>query len=358
MSNTFGKLFTLTTYGESHGSQIGGVIDGCPSDIPIDLNEIQLELDRRKPGQSELVTSRNEEDIVTFHSGFFDGRTTGTPIHFSILNKDQRSRDYGNLAQVFRPSHADYTYQKKYGLRDFRGGGRSSARETACRVVAGALAKQLLASKGILIRACVKSVYQNKLGLTENIEWSSVEQRKTRAANQRLDNLFTTDILNAKRNGDSLGGQVYCEIKGLPVGLGEPVYDKFHARLGSGILSINACKGFEIGSGYYGSTLKGSDHNDSFRLSNSKQISTLTNYSGGVQGGITNGEDVYFTAAFKPIATIIKEQKSININLEEINFLANGRHDPCVLPRAVPIVEAMAAITTLDFFLIHQSRNF
>ncbi|MGB0869660.1 MAG: chorismate synthase [Flavobacteriales bacterium] len=358
MSNTFGKIFCLTTYGESHGIQIGGIIDGCPSGIPLDLDAIQKELDRRKPGQSEIVSPRKEEDIVHFHSGIFDGCTTGTPIQFTIYNKDQRSKDYGNIANIFRPSHADYTYQKKYGIRDYRGGGRSSARETACRVVAGAIAKQLLLAKGIRIRACVKSVHQNKLAANENIEWPFVEQFKTRAANQRLHNLFESDILEAKEKGDSLGGQVHCEIIGAPVGLGEPIYDKLHARLGSAMLSINACKGFEIGSGFLGTTLKGSEHNDSFQINGKQEISTVSNFSGGVQGGISNGEPIYFAVAFKPTATIIKPQKSVTNQNKAIEFLTQGRHDPCVLPRAVPVVEAMAAITMLDFILLNKSRQF
>lgn len=358
MSNTFGTLFKVTTYGESHGKQIGGIIDGCPSGIPLDFVAIQKELERRKPGQSNLVTQRKEPDIVEFHSGLFEGKTTGTPIHFSILNTNHKSKDYGNIKEIYRPSHADYTYEQKYGIRDFRGGGRSSARETASRVVAGAIAKQLLALKGIQLRSCVKSVHQDSLQDGEFIEWSTVESFKTRAANSRLDQLFETNILKAKKEGDSLGGQVYCEVLGLPTGLGEPVFDKLHARLGFAILGINACKGFEIGSGFSGTHLKGSEHNDEFEFDENRKIKTKTNYSGGVQGGITNGETLYFSAAFKPTATIIQKQSSITSTDQEIVYLAQGRHDPCILPRAIPIVEAMTALTILDFYLLNQSRTF
>ena len=358
MSNTFGTLFRVTTYGESHGPQIGGIIDGCPSNIELDFDEIQNELDRRKPGQSNLVTQRKEADKVEFHSGIFEGKTTGTPIHFSIQNTNPRSKDYDNIQDIYRPSHADYTYDEKYGVRDYRGGGRSSARETACRVVAGAIAKQLLATKGIKIQACVKSVYQNQLEKGEEIEWANVEEFKTRAANERLDRLFESDILRAKKQGNSLGGQVYCEVSGLPTGLGEPIFDKFHARLGSAILSINACKGFDIGSGFEGTELTGSEHNDPFKVDENNNITTKTNYSGGVQGGITNGELLYFSAAFKPTATIIRKQESVTTDKKEVVYMANGRHDACILPRAVPIVEAMTAITVLDFWLINQSRQF
>ena len=358
MSNTFGTLFKLTTYGESHGKQIGGIIDGCPSNITLCLESVQEELNRRKPGQSNLVTQRKEPDTVEFHSGLFEGKTTGTPIHFSIVNTNQRSKDYGNIKEVYRPSHADYTYDKKYGIRDYRGGGRSSARETACRVVAGAIAKQLLASKGIKIRSCVTSVYHHVIDQGDKIEWSLVEGFKTRAANQRLNTLFEQEILKAKKEGDSLGGQVYCEVLGLPVGLGEPVFDKLHARLGYAILGINACKGFQIGSGFSGTALKGSEHNDAFYIDSNQDVKTKTNYSGGTQGGITNGEPLYFTAAFKPTATIIQKQQSITSDSEEIVYLAKGRHDPCILPRAIPIVEAMTALTILDFYLLQQSRQF
>ncbi len=356
MSNTFGTLFKITTYGESHGSQIGGIIDGCPSNVELSYDEIQKELERRKPGQSNLVSQRKEADLVEYHSGIFEGRTTGTPIHFSIQNTNQKSKDYGNIREIYRPSHADYTYDKKYGIRDFRGGGRSSARETACRVVAGAIAKQILESKGIQIRSCVKTVHTNGLYKDEVIDWIKVESFKTRAANERLHQIFEADILKAKKEGDSLGGQVYCEVLGLPAGLGEPVFDKLHARLGAAILGINACKGFEIGSGFEGTKLKGSEHNDPFTVDEYKNVSTKTNYSGGVQGGISNGQTLYFSAAFKPTATIIQKQESITSDSQGIVYLAQGRHDPCILPRAIPIVEAMAAITVLDFYLLHQSR--
>lgn len=358
MSNTFGTLFKLTTYGESHGSEIGGIVDGCPSGIELDLESIQKELDRRKPGQSNLVSQRKEPDVVEFHSGIFEGKTTGTPIHFSIKNKNHKSKDYGNIKEIYRPSHADYTYHQKYGIRDHRGGGRSSARETASRVVGGAIAKQLLALKGIHIRSCVKSVYQDHLTEGEQIDWNSVESFKTRAANSRLNECFEKSILKAKKAGDSLGGHVYCEVLGLPIGLGEPVFDKLHARLGFAILGINACKGFEIGSGFEGTQIKGSEHNDEFVLDENQQIATKTNYSGGVLGGITNGENIYFSAAFKPTATIIQKQSSVTTDHKEVVYLAQGRHDACILPRAVPIVEAMTALTLIDFYLINQSRSF
>lgn len=357
MSNTFGTLFRITTYGESHGSQIGGIIDGCPSNITLSFEEIQKELDRRKPGQSNLVSQRKEADIVEYHSGIFEGKTTGTPIHFSIQNTNQRSKDYGNIKEIYRPSHADFTYDKKYGIRDFRGGGRSSARETACRVVAGAIAKQILASKGVQIRSCVKTVYTNRLGKDEAIEWIKVESFKTRAANERLHIAFEKDILKAKKEGDSLGGQVYCEVLGLPAGLGEPVFDKLHARLGSAILGINACKGFEIGSGFEGTLLKGSEHNDPFTVDEYKNVSTKTNFSGGVQGGISNGQPLYFSAVFKPTATVIQKQESITSEMEEVVYMAQGRHDPCILPRAIPIVEAMTALTVIDFYLLQETRQ-
>jgi chorismate synthase len=351
MSNTFGKIFRLTTYGESHGSQIGGIIDGCPSNFELDFEKIQQELDRRKPGQSNLTTQRKEEDIVFFNSGIFEGKTTGTPIHFSIQNKDQRSKDYSNIKDVYRPSHADYTYQQKYGIRDYRGGGRSSARETACRVVAGAIAKQILQQKGIQIRACVDSVYSFDLDIDySKINWSEIEQRKTRAGSETLDQQIEKSILKAKKDGDSLGGTIYTEIVGLPVGIGEPVFDRFHARLAYGILGINAVKGFEIGRGFKSTRYKGSENNDSL-VNENGNIQTSTNHSGGVLGGITNGEVVYFRTAFKPTATIIKNQGTINEQGENISFKAQGRHDPCVLPRAVPIVEAMAALVCLDFIL-------
>ncbi|MCT4666217.1 MAG: chorismate synthase [Flavobacteriales bacterium] len=356
MSNSFGSLFKLTTYGESHGEQIGGIIDGCPANITLDLDFIQSELDRRKPGQSSLTTTRKESDIVHFHSGIFEGKTTGTPIAFSIKNKDQRSKDYSNIKEVFRPSHADFTYQKKYGIRDYRGGGRSSARETACRVVAGAVAKCILQKSGIQIRACVDSVYQYRITDLNQINWESVEQFDTRAGNQKYNQYFREAILEAQREGNSLGGSVYTEVLGLPVGLGEPVFDKFQARLGYALLGINAVKGFEIGKGFLATEMKGSEHNDAFEKKG-ENIHTKTNHAGGVLGGITNGEKVYFRTAFKPTATILKEQNSVNTENESIKFTAKGRHDACVLPRAVVIVEAMAALVCMDFLLLEQSRK-
>ncbi|MGB1219412.1 MAG: chorismate synthase [Flavobacteriales bacterium] len=358
MYNTFGTLFKLHSYGESHGSEIGGIIDGCPANFKLDFDAIQAELDRRKPGQSELTTSRKEADQVEFQSGIFEGKTTGTPIHFRIKNKDQRSKDYGNLSEVFRPSHADFTYQKKYGNRDFRGGGRASARETACRVVAGAIAKQFLATKGIKIRACVSQIYDKQFTDYQNIEWDLVEGFQSRAAHSNYDKLFKKDIQKAKADGDSLGGVIYTEVLQLPIGLGEPVFQKLHAQLGAAILGINACKGFEIGSGFSSSFMKGSEHNDAFVLDEKQEnIRTKTNYSGGVQGGISNGETLYFKAAFKPTATVIQHQKTVDKNLNIIDLEIKGRHDPCVLPRAVPIVEAMTALCLFDALLLHHSRQ-
>lgn len=353
--NSTGKLFVLTTFGESHGEAIGGVIDGCPAGLKIDFDFIQNELDRRKPGQSHIVTQRKESDTVKFLSGIFEGTTTGAPIGFIINNDDQRSKDYDHIKDTFRPSHADYTYHAKYGHRDYRGGGRSSARETACRVAGGAIAKLLLKKYGIEINAYVSQVGKLKLEKDyTQLDLSKTESNIVRCPDENRAKEFIAYIEEVRKGGDTVGGVVSCIIKNTPVGLGEPVFDKLHADLGKAMLSINAAKGFDYGSGFSGACTLGSQHNDEF-IKGEKGISTKTNNSGGVQGGISNGEDIYFKVAFKPVATILKEKNSVNSNLEEVKVSGRGRHDPCVLPRAVPIVEAMAALTIADFLLRNKS---
>ena len=351
MSNSFGKIFKLTTFGESHGEGIGGIIDGCPAGLNINLEAIQLELNKRKPGQSDISTSRNESDIVEFYSGVFDKKTTGTPIGFFIKNKDQRSKDYSEIKKTYRPSHADFTYDRKYGFRDYRGGGRSSARETACRVVGGAIAKQVLQLKNIEILAYTKSI--GNIALNKEVNFTQIKElRNNRVKCPDLDiaNHMEESIMDAKSNGDSLGGIVHCIIQGVEPGLGEPVFDKFNALLAQAMLSINAVKGFEIGSGFNGASQLGSTQNDAFIIENGN-IKTTSNNSGGIQGGISNGAPITFNVAFKPVATIEKKQDTVSIENETIQLLATGRHDPCVVPRAIPIVEAMAAIVTLDLLL-------
>ena len=344
--NSFGKLFTLTTYGESHGPALGGVIDGCPSGIVLDLEAIQNDLDRRKPGQSAIVTQRKEPDVVKFHSGIFEGVTTGTSIGFVIENTNQKSHDYSHIKDSYRPSHADYTYDKKYGVRDYRGGGRSSARETACRVVAGAIAKQML--KSIEITAYVSGVGTLKLDKPySELDLTQTESNIVRCPDAEMAAKMETYIKQVRGKGDTVGGVVSCVIKNVPIGLGEPVFDKLHAELGKAMLSINAVKGFEYGSGFEGSTMYGSQHNDLFN----NDGTTKTNYSGGVQGGITNGMDIYFNVAFKPVATLIQKYDTIDKDGNAIEMQGKGRHDPCVVPRAVPIVEAMAALVIADFYL-------
>lgn len=352
--NSFGNIFKLTTFGESHGISIGGIIDGCPSNQPVDINAIQLELQRRRPGQSKIVTQRKEKDEVIFKSGVFEGKTTGTPIAFEIINGDSKSKDYSHIKDVYRPSHADFTYQKKYGHRDYRGGGRSSARETASRVVAGALAKQLLGN--IKINAYTSSVGKIEMEDTyHNIDFSNIEKNAVRCPNLKLAEEMETYIKKVRKEGDTVGGVVSCVIKNVPIGLGDPVFDKLHADLGKAMLSINAVKGFEIGSGFNGTKMKGSEHNDLIGIDEK----TETNYSGGVQGGISNGMDIYFKVAFKPVATLMQKQKTINTNQEEVEMKGKGRHDPCVVPRAVPIVEAMAALVIIDHLLLYNSnKNF
>ena len=348
--NTFGNIFKLTTFGESHGAALGGVIDGCPSGLKIDLNAIQIEMDRRKPGQSAIVTQRKESDTVTFYSGIFEGETTGTPIGFLIHNTDQKSKDYSHIKNSYRPSHADYVYDKKYGKRDYRGGGRSSARETACRVVAGAIAKQILSN--VKITAYVSSVGEIKIDKHySDLDFSEIEKNPVRCADSNTASLMEEHIREIRKEGDTIGGIVSCVIENTPIGLGEPVFDKLHADLGKAMLSINAVKGFEFGSGFQGTQLKGSQHNDSFN-SDGK---TKTNNSGGVQGGISNGMDIYFNVAFKPVATIMKAQETIDSSNNVVEMKGKGRHDPCVVPRAVPIVEAMAALVLVDFYLINRT---
>ena len=348
--NTFGNIFKLTTFGESHGAALGGVIDGCPSGLKIDLNAIQIEMDRRKPGQSAIVTQRKESDTVTFYSGIFEGETTGTPIGFLIHNTDQKSKDYSHIKDSYRPSHADYVYDKKYGKRDYRGGGRSSARETACRVVAGAIAKQILSN--VKITAYVSSVGEIKIEKHySDLDFLEIEKNPVRCADSNTASLMEEHIREIRKEGDTIGGIVSCVIENTPIGLGEPVFDKLHADLGKAMLSINAVKGFEFGSGFQGTQLKGSQHNDSFN-SDGK---TKTNNSGGIQGGISNGMDIYFNVAFKPVATIMKAQETIDSSNNVVEMKGKGRHDPCVVPRAVPIVEAMAALVLVDFFLINRT---
>lgn len=347
--SSYGTLYTLTTFGESHGPAIGGIIDGFPAGFLVDFEAIQKELDRRKPGQSKLVTQRKESDKVQFLSGIFEGKTTGTPIGFLIPNEDQKSKDYSHLKDSYRPSHADFTYDAKYGHRDHTGGGRSSARETASRVVAGALAKQFLDKQGIQIIAFVDQIGAIKLSDQEilNAEYSSIEQSIVRCPNHSKAAKMKVLIETIKKQGDSVGGSIYCSISGVTAGLGEPVFDKLHAELGKAMLSINAVKGFEIGSGFSSISMLGSQHNDEFVT---KGV-TKTNYSGGIQGGISNGMPINFRTAFKPVATILSPQNSINSSGNSIVVEGKGRHDACVVPRAVVIVEAMAAIVLMDFFL-------
>ena len=352
--SSIGTIFKLTTFGESHGVAIGGVIDGVPSNLTINFESIQDELDRRKPGQSAIVTQRKESDKVQFLSGIFEGKTTGAPIGFIIPNDDQRSGDYSHISDSFRPSHADFTYEKKYGHRDYRGGGRSSARETASRVVAGAIAKQILSLQNIHIQAFVDQVGNIQLSSDEllNLNYDTIENNPVRCPIPSKAEEMEVLIREVRKDGDTIGGCVRCEIKGVPIGLGEPVFDRLNAELGKAMLSINAAKGFEYGSGFSGVELRGSQHNDAFQ----EDGTTLTNHSGGIQGGISNGMPIYFRVAFKPVATIIQEQDSIDKNGNKIVVSGKGRHDPCVVPRAVPIVESMAAIVLLDFVLRNNAR--
>ena len=350
--NTYGTIFKLSTFGESHGKAIGGVIDGCPAGVELDLEAIQRDLDRRKPGQSAIVTQRKEPDEVEFFSGIFEGKTTGTPIGFAIHNTNQKSKDYSHIKDSYRPSHADYVYDEKYGIRDYRGGGRSSARETASRVVAGAIAKQFL--NPLSINAYVSAVGNLQLETDPStVDLTEIEKNPVRCPDQAKAAEMEAYIKQIRKEGDTIGGVVTCVIKNVTVGLGEPVFDKLHAELGKAMLSINAVKGFEYGSGFEGTTMKGSAHNDLFNTDGTTQ----TNQSGGVQGGISNGMDIYFRVAFKPVATIMQNQETINSKGDTVAMQGKGRHDPCVVPRAVPIVEAMAALVLADFTLLKRTNK-
>jgi chorismate synthase len=350
--NIYGTLFRLATYGESHGPAIGGVIDGCPAGIKLDLEAIQNDLDRRKPGQSAIVTQRKEPDEVRFYSGIFEGKTTGTPIGFAIHNTNQKSKDYSHIKDSYRPSHADYVYDEKYGIRDYRGGGRSSARETASRVVAGAIAKQFLSPMSI--QAYVSGVGTLAMNThPSDVDFSTIEDNPVRCPEPKMAVAMENYIKQIRKEGDTVGGIITCVIKNVPVGLGEPVFDKLHTELGKAMLSINAVKGFEYGSGFAGTQMKGSEHNDLFNTDGTTQ----TNRSGGIQGGISNGMDIYFNVAFKPVATIMQNQETINSKGEKVEMQGKGRHDPCVVPRAVPIVEAMAALVLADFSLLKRTNK-
>ncbi|MDA8971315.1 chorismate synthase [Flavobacteriaceae bacterium] len=347
--STFGNYFKLTTFGESHGEAMGGVIDGCPAGVSIDLDAIENQMMRRRPGQSTIVTQRKEADTVRFLSGIFEGKTTGSPIGFIIENTNQKSADYTHIKDSYRPSHADYTFDKKYGHRDYRGGGRSSARETACRVAAGAIASQLLGA--IAITGYVSSVGDLTLEKPyQELDFNTVDSNVVRCPDAEMASKMIAKIKEVKKQGDTIGGIITCVIQNVPVGLGEPVFDKLHAQLGKAMLSINAVKGFEFGSGFKGATMNGSEHNDLFN----QDGTTKSNLSGGVQGGISNGMDIYFRVAFKPVATIMQKQQTINSKGEKVEMQGKGRHDPCVVPRAVPIVEAMAALTIADFWLANK----
>lgn len=353
--NSFGTIYKLTTFGESHGPAIGGIIDGCPAGLNIDLDFIQNELAKRKPGQSRITTQRREEDEVDFLSGIFEGVTTGTSIGFMIKNNNQKSQDYSHIKDKYRPSHADYTYDSKYGNRDYRGGGRSSARETACRVVAGAIAKQILQHHNISVDGYVSQVGNIKLNQHySELNLSLTFNNAVRCPDENVAEEMFKLIDDTRKQGDTIGGIVSCVIKGTPVGLGEPVFDRLEADLAKGMLSINASKGFEFGSGFNGVTQNGSEHNDEFYIKNNR-VKTKTNNSGGIQGGISNGEDIYFNVAFKPVATIMQKQQTINTLHKEADIEGKGRHDPCVLPRAVTIVESMAAITLVDHLLRNRA---
>jgi len=358
MGNTFGTLFRITTWGESHGAGVGVVIDGCPPNLPLTATEIQAELDRRRPGQSAIVTPRKEADSLEILSGLYEGRTTGTPISLLVRNTDQRPSAYDEMLKKFRPSHADYTYQTKYGLRDPRGGGRSSARETVGRVAAGAIAKKILSlSAGVEIRAYVAQVQDIEMGpLAEFPSLEQVEANAVRCPDPATAERMIALIKEVRSAGDSVGGVVECRVRELPVGLGEPVFDRLEADLAKAMLSLPASKGFEVGSGFAGARLKGSEHNDPFVMSEGR-VRTTSNRSGGVQGGISNGEELFSRTAFKPTATILRPQQTVTVSGEDTELAARGRHDPCVLPRAVPIVEAMTALVLLDHWMRHNAQN-
>ena len=352
--NSFGEKFKITTFGESHGAAIGVVIDGCPAGIELDLQKIQLELNRRKPGQSAITSARKEADEFEILSGVFEGKTLGTPIAIIVRNEDAKSKDYEYLKDSYRPSHADYTYEQKYGIRDYRGGGRSSARETVARVAAGAVAKQILEKQGIQINAFVNQVGTIKLNKHySSLDFKTIENNIVRCPDENTAQQMISAIEAVKKEGDTLGGTIQCVIQHIPAGIGEPVFNKLHAVLAHAMLSINAAHGFEYGSGFEGASKKGSENNDEWENVDGK-IRTKTNHAGGILGGISTGEDIYFNVAFKPIATILKKQQSVNSKGEEITLQNEGRHDPCVLPRAVPIVEAMAALVLFDFLLLNK----
>ena len=354
MRNTFGNLFTLTTFGESHGPAVGGIVDGMPAGIDIDMEFIQHELDRRRPGQSHITTARKEADRVELLSGVFEGRSTGAPIAFIVHNENQHSQDYENLRQLFRPSHADYTYYNKYGVRDHRGGGRTSARITISRCVGGALAKLVLRQLNISIQAYTSQVGSIALtGHYDDYDLTIAEQNAVRCPDMQKAKEMEELIAQVKAEGDTIGGIITCVVKGCPVGLGEPEFGKLHAQLGAAMLSINAVKGFEYGAGFAGVTARGSEQNDEF----SSLTTTKTNRSGGIQGGISNGQDIYFRVAFKPVATLLRDQQTIHTDGTPATFKAQGRHDPCVLPRAVPIVESMAAMVILDNYLLNRTAK-
>ncbi len=352
MFNSFGNILRVSTFGESHGVGIGGVIDGFPAGVTIDFDAVQKELDRRKPGQSKIVTQRKEPDTVEFLSGIFEGKSTGMPIGFVIKNTNQKSKDYNHNTNVYRPSHADYTYDKKYGIRDYRGGGRTSARETANWVVAGALAKQLLAYISInAFTSSVGDIFINKP--YQDLDFSKIESNIVRCPDENSAEIMIEKIKEIRKAGDTIGGTITCVAQNVPVGLGEPIFHKLHAELGKAMLSINAVKGFEFGSGFCGAKMKGSEHNDIFNPDGTTQ----SNLSGGIQGGISNGMDIYFRVAFKPVATIMQNQSTINSEGEATEIKGKGRHDPCVVPRAVPVVEALTALVLADFYLMNKTRK-
>jgi len=354
MGNQFGRIFRISTFGESHGKALGVIVDGCPAGLSIDEGFIQNELRRRKPGQSKITTQRKEEDEVEILSGVFEGKTTGTPISMLIRNTDQKSKDYSHIAESYRPSHADYTYAQKYGNRDYRGGGRSSARETAARVAAGAIAKLLLQHFNITVQAYVSQAGEVSLSKSyKELDLSQSESNIIRCPDPEVAERMIAHIDQVRKDRDTIGGIVTCVANGVPAGLGEPVFDRLHAELGKAMLSINAVKGFEYGSGFKGIEMRGSQHNDAFYREGDK-VRTRTNHSGGIQGGISNGEDIYFNVAFKPVATIMQDQESINESGETVTVSGKGRHDPCVVPRAVPIVEAMTALVLADYLLLNR----
>jgi len=358
MSNTFGTLFKITTFGESHGAGVGVVIDGCPPGLVLDLDFIQSQLDRRKPGTSRITTQRKESDSLELLSGHLDGKATGTPLAFFVRNTNARSKDYSHIKDIFRPSHADFTYQVKYGLRDYKGGGRSSARETLARVIGGAVARLFLEKdQGMKFEAWVEQIHQVKLKKDpEVINLEGEYQEATRCPDPGVARQMYEAVDQARRKGDSVGGVIKCRIKNVPPGLGEPIYDKLSASLGAAMLGINAVKGFEIGSGFEGTEMYGSEHNDLFYMEDDR-VRTKSNHAGGVLGGISTGEDIYFRVAFKPTATIMQDQETVDAQGEKAIAEGKGRHDPCVVPRAVPIVESMAAIVLMDHWLIQQSRK-